>query len=47
MSCDFEIHEIAKYCWEGDQKFSWDTKRLLIENAGLFLGRSRNHTFFE
>ena len=28
-NCDYDKNEIAKHCWEADQNFSWDQKKVI------------------
>ena len=41
-NCDCHKNEILKHCWrETDENFNWDQRKMLIEKAGKFLGRSK------
>ena len=40
-NCDCHKNELVKHCWETDENFSWDQRKMLIEKAGKFLGRSK------
>ena len=34
-NCDCNLNEIAKYCWEVDQNFSWDQKNVVDRGSRL------------
>ena len=47
-NCGCDKNEIAKHCWEADQNFNLDQKKVIDRESRLILRKiKKNHTFFE
>ena len=45
-NCDYDKNEIEKHCWEADNNFSWDQKKVVDRENRLILWKIKETIHF-